>query len=99
MHFPKCKAINKNLALPNSHFCTFSLNVIYIDLKNHTYFAVPVAVFLLGVLVGLEIMSCKMLLIMSVISFGVLIASYGELNISWIGLFTKSVVLLQKLLG
>ncbi|XP_024006286.1 probable sugar phosphate/phosphate translocator At1g53660 isoform X1 [Eutrema salsugineum] len=45
----------------------------------------PVAVFILGVSVGLEIMSCNMLLIMSVISCGVLTASYGELNISWIG--------------
>ncbi|KAK9046492.1 hypothetical protein V6N11_052379 [Hibiscus sabdariffa] len=46
---------------------------------------VPVAVFILGVAAGLEIMSCRMLLIMSVISFGVLVASYGEINISWIG--------------
>ncbi|KAL6198947.1 hypothetical protein ACLB2K_028735 [Fragaria x ananassa] len=45
----------------------------------------PVAVFVLGVAAGLEVMSCRMLLIMSVISFGVLVASYGELNISWIG--------------
>lgn len=48
-------------------------------------FAVPVAVFVLGVAAGLELMSCRMLLIMSVISFGVLVASYGEINISWIG--------------
>ncbi|GFP78714.1 probable sugar phosphate/phosphate translocator at3g14410 [Phtheirospermum japonicum] len=45
----------------------------------------PVAVFVLGVLAGLEVMSCRMLLIMSVISFGVLVASYGEISISWIG--------------
>ncbi|MCH86641.1 putative sugar phosphate/phosphate translocator, partial [Trifolium medium] len=45
----------------------------------------PVAVFVLGVAVGLEVMSCKMLFIMSLISFGVLVASYGEINISWIG--------------
>ncbi|XP_021894953.1 probable sugar phosphate/phosphate translocator At3g14410 isoform X2 [Carica papaya] len=45
----------------------------------------PVAVFVLGVAAGLEMMSCRMLLIMSVISFGVLVASYGEINISWIG--------------
>ncbi|BAT93173.1 probable sugar phosphate/phosphate translocator At3g14410 [Vigna umbellata] len=45
----------------------------------------PVAVFVLGVAVGLEVMSCKMLLIMSVISFGVLVASYGEININWVG--------------
>ncbi|KAJ0102372.1 hypothetical protein Patl1_05052 [Pistacia atlantica] len=45
----------------------------------------PVAVFILGVAAGLEVMSCRMLLIMSVISFGVLVASYGEMNISWIG--------------
>lgn len=50
----------------------------------HLY-AVPVAVFVLGVAAGLEVMSCRMLLIMSVISFGVLVASYGELNINWIG--------------
>lgn len=49
------------------------------------WFAVPVAVFVLGVAAGLEVMSCRMLLIMSVISFGVLVASYGEINISWIG--------------
>lgn len=45
----------------------------------------PVAVFVLGVAAGLEVMSCRMLLIMSVISFGVLVASYGEMDISWIG--------------
>ncbi|KAL0306647.1 UNVERIFIED_CONTAM: putative sugar phosphate/phosphate translocator [Sesamum radiatum] len=45
----------------------------------------PVAVFILGVLAGLEVMSYRMLLIMSVISFGVLVASYGEMEISWIG--------------
>ena len=45
----------------------------------------PVAVFVLGVAAGLEVMSYKMLLIMSVISFGVLVASYGEININWIG--------------
>ncbi|KAG2675554.1 hypothetical protein I3843_12G010800 [Carya illinoinensis] len=45
----------------------------------------PVAVFILGVAAGLEVMSCRMLFIMSVISFGVLVASYGEIDISWIG--------------
>ncbi|XP_076916023.1 putative sugar phosphate/phosphate translocator At3g14410 [Bidens hawaiensis] len=45
----------------------------------------PVAVFILGVAAGLEVMSMRMLLIMSVISFGVLVASYGEININWIG--------------
>ncbi|XP_054816686.1 probable sugar phosphate/phosphate translocator At3g14410 isoform X1 [Prosopis cineraria] len=45
----------------------------------------PVAVFVLGVAVGLEVMSCRMLVIMSVISFGVLVASYGEININWVG--------------
>lgn len=45
----------------------------------------PVAVFILGVAAGLEMMSCRMLLIMSIISFGVLVASYGEININWIG--------------
>lgn len=45
----------------------------------------PVAVFVLGVGAGLEIMSCRMLLIMSVISVGVLVASYGEMDINWVG--------------
>ena len=45
----------------------------------------PVAVFILGVAAGLEVMSCRMLLIMSVISFGVLVASIGEININWVG--------------
>ncbi|XP_073298050.1 probable sugar phosphate/phosphate translocator At3g14410 isoform X3 [Primulina huaijiensis] len=45
----------------------------------------PVAVFILGVFAGLEVMSVKMLLIMSLISFGVLVASYGEIYINWIG--------------
>lgn len=45
----------------------------------------PVAVFILGVFAGLEVMSVKMLLIMSLISFGVLVASYGEIDINWIG--------------
>ncbi|GMP40593.1 hypothetical protein CsSME_00010971 [Camellia sinensis var. sinensis] len=30
-------------------------------------------------------MSCRMLLIMSVISFGVLVVSYEEIDINWIG--------------
>ncbi|MFS7979983.1 hypothetical protein Hanom_Chr10g00934051 [Helianthus anomalus] len=42
---------------------------------------VPVAVFFLGVAAG------QLLLIMSVISFGVLVASYGEININWIGVY------------
>lgn len=46
---------------------------------------VPVAVFILGVAAGLEVMSYRMLLVMSVISFGVLVASYGEIDINWIG--------------
>ncbi|KAL1817964.1 hypothetical protein DCAR_0522464 [Daucus carota subsp. sativus] len=45
----------------------------------------PVAVFILGVAAGLEVMSYRMLLVMSVISFGVLVASYGEIDINWIG--------------
>lgn len=45
----------------------------------------PVAVFVLGVAAGLELMSFRMLLIMSVISLGVLVASYGEIDINWIG--------------
>ncbi|PIA46564.1 hypothetical protein AQUCO_01500247v1 [Aquilegia coerulea] len=45
----------------------------------------PVAVFILGVAAGLEVMSCRMFLIMSVISFGVLVASYGEIDVNWIG--------------
>ncbi|OVA10322.1 Triose-phosphate transporter domain [Macleaya cordata] len=45
----------------------------------------PVAVFLLGAMAGLEVMSCRMLFIMFVISFGVLVASYGEINVNWIG--------------
>ncbi|KAH0653920.1 hypothetical protein KY289_031598 [Solanum tuberosum] len=45
----------------------------------------PVAVFILGVAAGLEMMSCRMLLIMSVISLGVLVASYGEIDINWVG--------------
>lgn len=45
----------------------------------------PVAVFLLGAAAGLEVLSCKMFLIMSVISFGVLVASYGEINVNWVG--------------
>ena len=48
-------------------------------------FVVPVAVFVLGVAAGLEIMNCRMLLVMSVISFGVLVASYGEIDINWVG--------------
>ncbi|KAF9620668.1 hypothetical protein IFM89_013968 [Coptis chinensis] len=45
----------------------------------------PVAVFILGVAAGLELMSCRMFFIMSLISFGVLVASYGEVNVNWIG--------------
>ncbi|KAL3364322.1 hypothetical protein AABB24_013202 [Solanum stoloniferum] len=45
----------------------------------------PVAVFILGVAAGLEMMSCRMLLIMSIISLGVLVASYGEIDINWVG--------------
>jgi hypothetical protein len=46
---------------------------------------VPVAVFLLGTAFGLEEMNCKMLAIMSVISVGVIVASVGEITISWVG--------------
>jgi drug/metabolite transporter (DMT)-like permease len=46
---------------------------------------VPVAVFLLGAAFGLEEMSYKMLSIMSVISVGVIVASVGEITISWVG--------------
>ncbi|XP_020109508.1 probable sugar phosphate/phosphate translocator At3g14410 [Ananas comosus] len=45
----------------------------------------PVAVFFLGAAAGLEELSCRMFLIMSVISFGVIVASYGEVTISWVG--------------
>ena len=45
----------------------------------------PVAVFLLGAAAGLEVLSCTMFLIMSVISFGVLVASYGEIDVNWVG--------------
>ncbi|KAG9138469.1 hypothetical protein Leryth_012751 [Lithospermum erythrorhizon] len=34
---------------------------------------------------GLEMMCCRMLLIMSLISCGVLVASYGEIDINWVG--------------
>lgn len=45
----------------------------------------PVAVFLLGAAFGLEELSLQMMGTMSVISGGVLIASYGEVNFNWIG--------------
>ena len=45
----------------------------------------PVAVFLLGTAFGLEEMNCKMLAIMSIISVGVIVASVGEITISWVG--------------
>jgi len=43
---------------------------------------IPVAIFLLGIAAGLEVLCCKMFLIMLVISFGVLVASYGEINVN-----------------
>ncbi|XP_002985975.2 probable sugar phosphate/phosphate translocator At3g14410 [Selaginella moellendorffii] len=45
----------------------------------------PVSVFLLGAAFGLESLTLRMMFIMSVISFGVLVASYGEINFNWIG--------------
>lgn len=45
----------------------------------------PVAVLLLGAAVGLEALSIKMLTAMCIISGGVLVASYGEINFSWVG--------------
>ncbi|XP_042405950.1 probable sugar phosphate/phosphate translocator At3g14410 isoform X2 [Zingiber officinale] len=45
----------------------------------------PVAVFFLGAAAGLEAMSCKMFTIMLAISIGVVVASYGEISISWVG--------------
>nr|ADZ04631.1 hypothetical protein [Oryza glaberrima] len=54
-------------------------------LRNYKDLQVPVAVFLLGAAFGLEEMSCKMLAIMSVISVGVIVASVGEITISWVG--------------
>ncbi|KAK6132101.1 hypothetical protein DH2020_034167 [Rehmannia glutinosa] len=64
----------------SEEFQTYAYILLYIALSS-----VPVAVFILGVFAGLEVMSCRMLLIMSVISFGVLVASYGEMEINWIG--------------
>ncbi|KAG4149421.1 hypothetical protein ERO13_D05G333000v2 [Gossypium hirsutum] len=58
---------------------------LYISVAFAQMLKAIIAVFILGVAAGLEVMSCRMLLIMSVISFGVLVASYGEINISWIG--------------
>ncbi|KAI7995046.1 putative sugar phosphate/phosphate translocator [Camellia lanceoleosa] len=54
----------------------------------------PVAVFILGVATGLEMMSCRMLLIISVISFGVLVVSYEEIDINWIGVIYQMGALL-----
>lgn len=45
----------------------------------------PVAVFLFGVAVGLESFNVHMLSIMSIISLGVLVASYGEVGFNWVG--------------
>ncbi|XP_024386525.1 probable sugar phosphate/phosphate translocator At3g14410 isoform X1 [Physcomitrium patens] len=45
----------------------------------------PVAVFLLGASFGLEELSMKMMGTMTIISAGVSIASYGEVNFNWIG--------------
>ena len=46
---------------------------------------VPVAVFLIGTMVGLEKLNLRMLSIMSIISLGVVVASYGEIDFNWIG--------------
>ncbi|KAL0311387.1 UNVERIFIED_CONTAM: putative sugar phosphate/phosphate translocator [Sesamum angustifolium] len=54
------------------HICCLCSNVE----SNHAS-----CCFILGVLAGLEVMSCRMLLIMSVISFGVPVASYGECSL------------------
>ncbi|KAJ0500419.1 hypothetical protein HanHA300_Chr11g0389301 [Helianthus annuus] len=55
-------------------------------LGNTAYLYISVAFAqMLKAVTGLEVMSMRMLLIMSVISFGVLVASYGEININWIG--------------
>eukprot|EP00250_Pteridium_aquilinum_P013674 c21497_g1_i2 orf=231-1205(+) len=45
----------------------------------------PVAVFLFGAAVGLESLNLQMFSIMSVISLGVLVASYGEIGFNWVG--------------
>lgn len=45
----------------------------------------PVAVFLFGTAVGLEKLNLQMLSIMSIISFGVVVASYGEVGFNWVG--------------
>lgn len=45
----------------------------------------PVAVFILGAAVGLEPLSIRMFGIMSLISGGVVVASYGEVEFHWIG--------------
>lgn len=79
------KAISKNLFLNHITLSRFP-TVIAVD--NCAIFlntAVPVAVFILGVAAGLEVMSSRMLIIMSVISLGVIVASYGEVTVSWIG--------------
>jgi hypothetical protein len=38
-----------------------------------------------GETIGLKVFSCKMFSIMLVISFGVLVASYGEINVNKVG--------------
>ncbi|KAJ7558816.1 hypothetical protein O6H91_04G057100 [Diphasiastrum complanatum] len=45
----------------------------------------PVAVFVFGALVGLEALNLRMMSIMCLISFGVLVASFGEINFNWAG--------------
>ncbi|KAJ3688731.1 hypothetical protein LUZ61_017895 [Rhynchospora tenuis] len=45
----------------------------------------PVAVFLLGAAAGLEELSGRMFVIMSIISIGVVVASIGEVTIIWVG--------------
>lgn len=45
----------------------------------------PVAVFLLGAAAGLEELSGRMFVIMSIISIGVVVASIGEVTIVWVG--------------
>ncbi|WOL12220.1 putative sugar phosphate/phosphate translocator [Canna indica] len=47
--------------------------------------SMPVAVFICGALAGLEVLSWKMFMIMFAISAGVVVASYGEITIVWIG--------------
>ncbi|URE36026.1 UAA transporter family, partial [Musa troglodytarum] len=86
INFPYPVALTLLHMLFSSVLC-FLLTKVFkvIKIEGGIYSEIACRCVFLGAAVGLEALSCRMFTIMSVISVGVVVASYGEISISWIG--------------